>query len=108
MSDIEIIEAGLEKIKNCKATSKRAVFEVYLKDCAHCQTQLATLRRMKSRNSGVEFYKINAKFNPGVVNRYDIASVPTIIYVSEEGKTKTHTGVMNKKLLERFIEDNPQ
>jgi thioredoxin 1 len=75
--------------------------------CAPCK-QLRRLLTQLSEEipSGVRIGTVKAEDNPSLVARYEISSVPTLIFVKQGAVVERRTGVDRRQVLKKLVENH--
>ncbi len=62
-------------------TDKILVVEFYRKSCGHCKMLLQELESLSGERDDVIFGKIDIEEQPFLLQKYDILSVPTVMFI---------------------------
>ncbi len=74
--------------------------------CAPCQMLSPVLTNLdKKYGDEVEFYKVNVDENQDTAMRYDVISVPTIIFFKDGEEIDRQVGFMEEEELSGLIEE---
>ena len=99
MSVIEINETEFSE----KIQSGKVLIDCYAPWCGPCKMLSPIIDELAEEISEVEFYKINIDDASEVTDKYEIVSIPTILYF-ENGKLKTSSvGFKSKDELKEII-----
>lgn len=77
---------GIKTVKELTALLKKyhtLVLDFYTDSCPSCKQLLPILELWAAKKSDVAFCKINVLEGPDIANRYEIASVPTVVVVKK-------------------------
>lgn len=73
--------------------------------CGHCKTIAPLMDQLAGEYSGrLKVAKLNVEANPGVAAKYDIRSVPNILFFKEGKLIDTIAGALPKDELKRHIQ----
>lgn len=91
---------------NFKFLGKRpALLDFYAEWCAPCRTLSPVLEDLSNEFEGrVDMYKINVDEEEELAALFGIHSIPTLIYVSLDGRMQRSQGAMGKVQLREMIE----
>jgi thioredoxin 1 len=81
-----------------------AVVDFWAPWCGPCHTMAPGLEAFAAANAGnVKVFKLDVDDNPKVAERYEIRSIPTIIFFREGEVAETNVGAMSEtSLQEKF------
>ena len=101
MKVIQINENEFEKkIENSK---NKVLVDCYADWCGPCQMLAPIIEELANEVSDCDFYKINVDTAPEIASKYEIMSIPTLLYF-ENNKLKQKTvGLKSKEELEQLI-----
>lgn len=86
------------------AENARAVVEVYLDTCPHCQRMAPIYERVAESSSGkVAFARIEGRAQPKTARRYEVSSAPTFIFFKDGAKVASLQGEMSQMELEHQV-----
>ena len=74
--------------------------------CAPCKMVAPELDRIAEKNPTVKIMKINVDESSGLVSRFEIKSIPTLIIVNEDQEIFRFTGFTSEKELQKIINKN--
>ena len=101
MSVIEIKENEFdEKVKNSK---NRVLVDCYADWCGPCQMLAPIIESLASECKECDFYKINIDTAPEVASKYEIMSIPTLLYFENNKLKHKSVGLKSKDELEELI-----
>lgn len=101
MSVIEIKENEFEeKIKNSK---NKVLVDCYADWCGPCQMLAPVIEDLASETEDCDFYKINTDNAPEIVNKFEIMSIPTLLYFENHKLKEKSVGFRTKDELEELI-----
>lgn len=72
--------------------------------CGTCK-QAEPIVEAGCKAHGVPFKKIDTDEHPELANQYNIASLPTTIFISEDGTWTSHGGKLSKGVVEELLEE---
>jgi thioredoxin 1 len=82
--------------------SKIKLYDFYTEYCQPCK-QLSpiidTLKKEFEGNENVEIIKVNVDVEPELSTKYNIRSVPTLIYLKDDEIVHRSTGLVNKQTI---------
>lgn len=81
----------------------KTLLKFWYEGCAPCATLSRTMEDVDMSRYEVESVDIVSA--PDVTSHYRIRAVPSLVIIDEEGnELKRHTGVMDKKSLQRWLD----
>lgn len=99
-----------EKVFNINADAEKylgdkpAIIDFYADWCGPCRQLAPTLESIAAKYSGkIYVYKVNIDNSPELAQHFNITRIPTVMFVSAEGKTNTTLGVMDQREFESKI-----
>lgn len=99
-----------EKVFNINADAEKylgdkpAIIDFYADWCGPCRQLAPTLESIAAKYSGkIYVYKVNIDNSPELAQHFNITRIPTVMFVSAEGKSETALGVMSQSELEGKI-----
>ena len=100
MNITEINDKNLEEIIQ---GNTKVVLDCYAPWCSSCKRLLPVFEELSAEENQVKFYKINTDENPDVTERFDVMSIPTVLFF-ENGELKNReTGLKSKEELKRLL-----
>jgi thioredoxin 1 len=86
------------------AENARAVVEVYLGTCPHCQRMAPIYERVAEASSmRAAFARIEGRTQPKTARRYEVSSAPTFLFFKDGAKVASLEGEMSKMELEHQV-----
>jgi len=84
---------------------KPAVIDFYADWCKPCKVVAPIISQLAEEYDGqVNFYKLNTEKDPEVAKVFGISSIPTILFIAQEGKPIMVRGAQPKFMLRKNIE----
>ncbi len=101
MSNItEINDGNLEAAVHDNA---KVIVDCYAPWCGSCKQFLPVFEELSVEEKGVKFCKINTDENPDTTERFDVMSIPTVLFF-ENGQLKNReTGFKTKEELKKLF-----
>jgi len=82
-----------------------AVIDFYADWCVPCRTVAPLLDELSIEYAGkVRVFKINSEKDPEVSKAYGISSIPTLMFIPQNGKPSVVTGAQSRQSLKNNIE----
>jgi thioredoxin 1 len=78
-----------------------AVFHKKL--CPHCKILMKVIAKVEAKVPGVTFIAIDSEEEPGLMERYGVERVPTLVCMKNGHGVAKKAGVMNPKEMLSFI-----
>ncbi len=102
MNDLKVLtDENFDKINN----SKSIIIDIYADWCGPCKMLTPIIEDLsKEYSDRIDFYKANMDDNSSLIEKYSIASLPTILFIKDEELKERITGLKTKKDLEKIIE----
>ncbi len=86
------------------AENERAVVEVYLGTCPHCQRMAPIYERVAEASSQkAAFARIEGRTHPKTARRYEVSSAPTFLFFKDGAKVASVQGEMSQMELEHHV-----
>jgi thioredoxin 1 len=86
------------------AENERAVVEVYLGTCPHCQRMAPIYERVAEASSmRAAFARIEGRKQPKTAQRYEVSSAPTFLFFKNGAKLASLEGEMSQMDLEHHV-----
>ena len=74
--------------------------------CGPCHTMAPGLEAFAADNAGkVKVFKIDSDDNPKTADKYEIRSIPTVIFFKDGEPVETHVGAMTQSALQGKLDD---
>ncbi len=100
MNITEINDKNLEEIIQNNA---KVVLDCYAPWCGSCKRLLPVFEELSDEENQIKFCKINTDENPDVSERFDVMSIPTVLFF-ENGELKNReSGLKTKEELKRLF-----
>ena len=95
-----------EKNAEWKYLGKRPmVIDFYTTWCGPCKRLAPIMEELSEKYKGkVDFYKIDIERDREPANRFDVTSIPQVLYVPMNGKPQKLIGLYPKEQIEEIIE----
>ncbi|MBR4110698.1 MAG: thioredoxin [Clostridia bacterium] len=84
-------------------SDKLVIVDFYATWCMPCQMLTPILVEIDKENEDVEIFKVNVDENQETAIRYDIVSVPTLIFFKDGKEVERQVGLVEKEKLEKII-----
>lgn len=94
-------ESFNQKVLN---NTKPSVVKIYTERCPNCKTiQPIFEQTAQSNDTTFNFFELNAHENMGLVKRYKVLSVPTLLFFSHGILVDKKIGVISQKKIEKKL-----
>ena len=81
------------------------VLDFWNQGCVPCKQLSRVLSELApSLPEGVRIATVEAPLNPGLVERFNIRSVPTLVFLKDGEMVETRTGVDRKQVIKKIVE----
>ena len=80
--------------------SSAFLLDFYAEWCGPCKMTSKYLEEFASEHPEIEIYKVNVDELPEIAEKYEVISLPTILYINENEILWRHNGLITKKQLE--------
>lgn len=87
-------------------SDKLVIVDFYATWCMPCQMLTPILVEIDKENEDVEIFKVNVDENQETAIRYDIVSVPTLIFFKDGKEIDRQVGLVEKEKLEEIIKNS--
>lgn len=87
-------------------SDKLVIVDFYATWCMPCQMLTPILVEIDKENEDVEIFKVNVDENQETAIRYDIVSVPTLIFFKDGKEIDRQVGLVEKGKLEEIIKNS--
>ena len=84
-------------------TDKLVIIDFFATWCMPCQMLTPILSEVDKENQNVEIFKVNVDENQETAIRYDITSVPTLIFFKDGNEVERQVGLIEKEKLQEII-----
>lgn len=99
---VEVKDADFDKV--VLKTEGIAVVDFWAPWCGPCHTMAPGLEAFAAGNAGrVKVFKLDVDDNPKIAERYEIRSIPTIIFFREGEPVETNVGAMSETSLQEKL-----
>lgn len=88
-----------ETIKN----NDKVAVDCYAPWCSSCKMLAPVFEELSSEQNGVKFCKINTDENQNIAEKYDIMSIPTVLYFENGNLKSRQTGFKSKEELKKMF-----
>ena len=86
---------------------KPAVVDFYADWCGPCKAISPILEEIAKEYAGeLYIYKINVDNDPYIADAFNIQAIPTLLFITSEGRYKVQTGGVSKEELVNMIKEN--
>lgn len=82
---------------------KPVLLDFYATWCGPCNLTAEHLKNFSEKYPDITIYKINVEDNDDITKKYNIMSLPTLIYENSDGILWRHIGLMTSKMLEEKL-----
>ena len=84
-------------------SDKLVIIDFFATWCMPCQMLTPILAQIDKENEGIEIFKVNVDENQETAIRYNIVSVPTLIFFKDGKEVERQVGLIEKEKLEEII-----
>lgn len=84
---------------------KLVIIDFFATWCVPCQMQTPILTEVDREGSEVEIFKVNVDENQETAIRYNITSVPTLIFIKNGSEIERQVGLIEKDELKKIIDN---
>ncbi|MBO5179860.1 MAG: thioredoxin [Clostridia bacterium] len=84
-------------------SDKLVIVDFFATWCMPCQMLTPILAEIDKENEDIEIFKVNVDENQEIAIRYDIVSVPTLIFFKDGKEIDRQIGLVEKEKLEQII-----
>lgn len=84
-------------------SDKLVIIDFFATWCVPCQMLTPILSEIDKENENVEIFKVNVDENQETAIRYDIVSVPTLIFFKDGKEIERQVGLIEKEKLQEII-----
>ena len=103
MNTMNIIEINDENLEEIIHNNTKVMLDCYAPWCGPCKMLSPVFEEFSAEENKVQFCKINIDENPDVSERFDVMSIPTVLFF-ENGKLKNRqSGMKTKEELKRLL-----
>ena len=100
MSITEINDKNLEKTIQ---SNEKVVLDCYAPWCGPCKMFSSVFDELAKEEGSIKFCKINTDENPDVSERFNVMSIPTVLFFENGELKRRETGVKTKEELRRLL-----
>jgi len=90
-----------EKVLQSK---KPAMVKLYTKTCVPCKIFNPIFEEMAEENPHIDFFEVDAEEEYGIAGRYDLMSVPTLLYFNKGDYIGRVNGNLSKEAVLSMLE----
>ena len=84
---------------------KPCLIDFYADWCQPCKQIAPTLEELAKENPGINIYKINTEEQQELSAVFGIRSIPSILFVPQEGEPQMSQGALPKETFQKAIND---
>ena len=100
---MNIIEINDENLEETIQNNSKVVLDCYAPWCGPCKMFSPIFEELSAEENQIKFCKINTDENPDVSERFDVMSIPTVLFF-ENGKLKNRqSGIKTKEELKSLL-----
>lgn len=86
-------------------SDKLVIIDFFATWCVPCQMLTPILHEIDNELDSVEIYKVNVDENQETAIRYDITSVPTLVFFKDGQEIERQVGLVEKEKLKEIINE---
>ncbi len=103
----ELVSTFSKGDKQWKFLGKRpAIIDFYASWCGPCRALAPVLDELATEYAGkIDIYKVDTDAQQRLAARFDIRSIPTLLFIPMEGKPHIARGVQPKDKLRKVVEE---
>ncbi len=83
--------------------SKAMVIDLYASWCQPCKNVAISLEDLQKSYTNVDFYKIDIEEENEIAAKYQVRSVPTLLFIDSNGNTTVKHGAIPKNKIEEEV-----
>lgn len=103
MNRMNIIEINDEKLEEIIHSNTKVMLDCYAPWCGPCKRLSPVFEELSDEENQIKFCKINTDENPDVSERFNVMSIPTVLFF-ENGELKNReSGLKTKEELKRLF-----
>lgn len=84
---------------------KYVIIDFWAPWCSPCKMLKPIIEEVEKEFQNITFLKINVDENEEICKKYNIMSIPTLIFLTDGKEIKRNIGYINKKELKKFLGD---
>jgi thioredoxin 1 len=101
-----VLEVGSSDFKKILKESKNLIIcDFYATWCMPCVMMAPVMDRLAEKNKTIKFIKVNVDESQELAEKYEISSIPCIVFIKEEKEVDRLVGAVNENLLQEKIKD---
>ena len=77
--------------------------DFYSDSCIPCKRMSPVLAELEEENPGVKLVKLNINFGAETAAKYDVTSVPTLVFFKDGAEVQRVTGAVKKAQIEEIL-----
>ena len=86
-------------------TNKSTIIEFWVNWCSHCQAMVPRYEEVSKKFNNVDFYRIELEQHPDLAKIFGVASFPTFIFITKNGKIEKYVGEVSEKELTHMVKE---
>lgn len=103
MNRMNIIEINDENLEEIIHSNTKVMLDCYAPWCGPCKRLSPVFEELSDEENQIKFCKINTDENPDVSERFNVMSIPTVLFF-ENGELKNReSGLKTKEELKRLF-----
>jgi thioredoxin 1 len=101
---VEVTDAGFDReVLKCDGI---AVVDFWAPWCGPCHSMAPALEAFAADSAGkAKVFKLNVDDNPKISERYEIRSIPTVVFFRDGDRVYVHVGAMSESSLRGKLEE---
>ncbi len=100
---MNVTEINDENLEETIRSNRKVVLDCYAPWCGPCKMLSPVFEELSNEEKQIKFCKINTDENPDVSERFDVMSIPTVLFF-ENGKLKNReSGFKTKDELKKLF-----
>lgn len=77
--------------------------DFYSDSCIPCKRMSPVLAELEEENPGVKLVKLNINFGADTATKYEVTSVPTLVFFKDGSEVQRITGTVKKAQIEEIL-----
>ena len=99
-------EIGFDEYNNEVIKSDKLVLiDFFATWCGPCKMLAPVIEQVSNENEDVMVVKVDVDKNPELAVLYNVASIPTLVFLKEGKAVKEHIGFASKAEIQQFINE---